>query len=96
MWRQIFLGQVLVTNRSVFLISSRNHGIVENFVLFFAQKYYNYNVNDQAQLVMKLMDTIEVYSNIHILAHDFGDTVAQELMRLNRSVEVFVIMIETN
>ncbi|KAI7693634.1 hypothetical protein SSS_00227 [Sarcoptes scabiei] len=52
-------------------------------------KYYNYNVNDQAQLVMKLMDTIEVYSNIHILAHDFGDTVAQELMRLNRETIEF-------
>lgn len=47
----------------------------------FSDKPYNYNysINDQATLHENLLQSLKI-SSIHILAHDYGDTVAQELL----------------
>ncbi len=40
---------------------------------------YEYNIQDQAILFESLLDSLDIHS-VHILAHDYGDTVAQELL----------------
>ncbi len=47
----------------------------------FSDKPYNYmySINDQATLHEKLLESLGVKS-VHILAHDYGDTVTQELL----------------
>jgi pimeloyl-ACP methyl ester carboxylesterase len=42
-------------------------------------KHYQYSIHDQANIVQSLLNTLGV-SDYHILAHDYGDTVAQELL----------------
>ncbi len=42
-------------------------------------KDYPYSVKDQASLVEQLLFNLEI-DDYHLLAHDFGDTVAQELL----------------
>jgi pimeloyl-ACP methyl ester carboxylesterase len=40
---------------------------------------YQYGILDQADLVEQLLDHLQL-REVHILAHDYGDTVAQELL----------------
>lgn len=40
---------------------------------------YSYSILDQADLVEQLLDHLQI-RKVHILAHDYGDTVAQELL----------------
>ena len=40
---------------------------------------YAYSIHDQADIVQNLLNNLEI-TNYHILAHDYGDTVAQELL----------------
>jgi pimeloyl-ACP methyl ester carboxylesterase len=40
---------------------------------------YQYSIHDQADIVQRLLHTLGV-GDYHILAHDYGDTVAQELL----------------
>ncbi|MBL7845867.1 MAG: alpha/beta hydrolase [Cyclobacteriaceae bacterium] len=42
-------------------------------------KEYNYSIKDQASLVEQLLFDLRI-DHYHLLAHDFGDTVAQELL----------------
>jgi pimeloyl-ACP methyl ester carboxylesterase len=42
-------------------------------------KDYQYSIHDQADIVQSLLNTLGV-GDYHILAHDYGDTVAQELL----------------
>jgi pimeloyl-ACP methyl ester carboxylesterase len=42
-------------------------------------KNYQYSIHDQADIFQSLLNTLGV-SDYHILAHDYGDTVAQELL----------------
>jgi pimeloyl-ACP methyl ester carboxylesterase len=42
-------------------------------------KDYAYSLRDQATLHERLLDTLGI-RHVHILAHDYGDTVAQELL----------------
>jgi hypothetical protein len=43
---------------------------------------YHYSISDQANLIERLLDRLEI-QEYHILAHDYGDTVAQELLARN-------------
>lgn len=40
---------------------------------------YNYSIHDQTDIFQVLLNNLDI-SNYHILAHDYGDTVAQELL----------------
>lgn len=40
---------------------------------------YHYSIGDQADLQQALLTSLGI-SSIHLLAHDYGDTVAQELL----------------
>ena len=40
---------------------------------------YTYSIHDQADIFQALLNNLDI-SNYHILAHDYGDTVAQELL----------------
>ncbi len=42
-------------------------------------KNYNYSITDQANLVEQLLFNLQI-QHYHLLAHDYGDTVAQELL----------------
>jgi len=42
-------------------------------------KTYNYSITDQANLVEQLLFYLQI-QHYHLLAHDYGDTVAQELL----------------
>ena len=44
---------------------------------------YDYSVNDQAILVTSLMNQLNI-KEAHFLAHDYGDSVAQELLARRR------------
>ena len=43
------------------------------------QTSYNYSIFDQADIMEALLKKFSIGS-VHILAHDYGDTVAQELI----------------
>lgn len=40
---------------------------------------HNYSIHEQADIVERLVETLEL-EKFHVLAHDYGDTVAQELL----------------
>lgn len=42
-------------------------------------KKYRYSISDQAELILSLLKKENIHQ-VHILAHDYGDTVAQELL----------------
>jgi pimeloyl-ACP methyl ester carboxylesterase len=42
-------------------------------------KEYQYSIHDQADIVQSLLNTLGI-TNYHLMAHDYGDTVAQELL----------------
>lgn len=44
------------------------------------QKNYNYTLVEQADLLTQLLLAIRHVDKVHILAHDYGDSVAQELL----------------
>lgn len=46
---------------------------------------YNYSISDQASLIEQLIASLNI-THAHILAHDIGDTVTQELLARNREV----------
>ena len=48
-------------------------------VFLFLQVSYNYSIFDQAGIMEALLKKLNVGA-VHILAHDYGDTVAQELI----------------
>ncbi|CAG2161769.1 unnamed protein product [Oppiella nova] len=43
-------------------------------------RFHSYSIVEQTDLIEELMMTLKVDTNVHILGHDYGDTVAQELM----------------
>lgn len=49
---------------------------------------YAYSIHDQADIYQKLLNTLDIF-HYHIIAHDYGDTVAQELLarQLDREVQ---------
>ena len=49
---------------------------------------YAYSIHDQADIFQNLLNTLDI-SHYHIIAHDYGDTVAQELLarQLDREVQ---------
>lgn len=50
-------------------------------------RIYNYSIFDQADLIEQLLDSKQI-KKVKILSHDYGDTVAQELLaRHNQSVK---------
>ncbi|KAI1294703.1 Mesoderm-specific transcript protein [Halotydeus destructor] len=54
-------------------------------------RYFQYSIKWQADMVQNLLKELNVTS-VHILAHDYGDTVAQELMaRFNEGESKFII-----
>ena len=64
------------------LLKSSYHLITLDMIGFgFSEKplRYNYTIHDQADLFETILLDLGV-KDIHILAHDYGDTVAQELM----------------
>tara|TARA_R110001583_G_scaffold48548_2_gene152141 strand:- start:1824 stop:2816 length:993 start_codon:yes stop_codon:yes gene_type:complete len=42
-------------------------------------KEYQYSIHDQADIVQSLLNTLGI-TDYHLMAHDYGDTVAQELL----------------
>ncbi|KAH7644573.1 mesoderm-specific transcript protein-like protein [Dermatophagoides farinae] len=46
-------------------------------------KSYQYSIKDQAELIQSLLDHLNI-DNVHILSHDYGDSVAQHLLSLNK------------
>ena len=44
-------------------------------------RHHDYSIRDQAQLCLALLDHLNL-DRVHLFAHDYGDTVAQELMAL--------------
>lgn len=52
---------------------------------------YEYSIMDQADLHEALMEHLGL-SQVHVLAHDYGDTVAQELLARQLSIEEQFIM----
>lgn len=70
-WSKIFPG--LVSNFEVIAPDMIGFGFSDK------PKWYNYSIMDQASLHEELLDSLDIHS-CHILAHDYGDTVAQELL----------------
>lgn len=63
-------------------LSKDFHVIAPDFIGFgFSEKpqEYQYSILDQADLIELLLEK-KKFNNIHILAHDYGDTVTQELL----------------
>lgn len=44
---------------------------------------YTYTIKDQAQLIINLVDHLQL-KRVHLLTHDYGDSVAQELIALKK------------
>ena len=54
--------------------------VLNDFQVFlYIQVSYNYSIFDQADIMETLLRKLNVGA-VHILAHDYGDTVAQELI----------------
>jgi len=47
---------------------------------------YEYTVMEQANIIESLLTTLNI-TNVHILSHDYGDTIAQELLARQQDVE---------
>lgn len=47
--------------------------------LLFAQVNHTYSIIEQADIVEALLSHLRI-KDVHIIAHDYGDTVAQELI----------------
>ncbi|MFP2997458.1 alpha/beta hydrolase [Spongiivirga sp. MCCC 1A20706] len=63
-------------------LSEKFHLIAPDYIGFgFSDKpkNYHYTIGDQADLVEELLATKDI-KRVHVLAHDFGDTVLQELL----------------
>lgn len=68
------------------LLSTRYRLVAPDFIGFgFSAKPrgYDYSLFDQAVLIEALLDHLGI-AEVHILAHDYGDTVAQELLARRR------------
>ncbi len=50
---------------------------------------YDYQINDQADIVEDLLKFLGIHQ-YHLLAHDYGDTVAQELLARNHSQKLAI------
>ncbi|NER18192.1 alpha/beta fold hydrolase [Spongiivirga citrea] len=63
-------------------LSQKFHLIAPDYIGFgfsAKPKKYNYTIGDQASLVEQLL-SLKGIDKVHVLAHDFGDTVLQELL----------------
>lgn len=51
---------------------------IANFLILF-QLGYEYTIMEQADLMAAMMQTFRM-KDVHLLSHDYGDSVAQELL----------------